>query len=243
LETYILWSVSFAEPTRELSFFATTVNINRIQQGTTVMLTNMLADLGLGGISFTGGSVEHFITHYLMDTPPSDDWRDQWADTWEITVQLAAPVTLAVEATTLIRTYARDTSWKGDRTFHPARCVIVADFYSPEALRKALPILSQISHLHVDPSLLDKVHNQVPFVAREIFVRIQEAYRARNTDVQQLSIRQRPGLAKQLFLELGRFEETFFAQGARLAHAVADLVYELDGTTTWDATTDPNQYS
>jgi hypothetical protein len=28
-----------------------------------------------------------------------------------------------------------------------------------------------------------------------------------------------------------------------LAQAVADLVYELDGTTTWDETTHPNQYT
>jgi hypothetical protein len=57
-----------------------------------------------------------------------------------------------------------------------------------------------------------------------------------------VSIRQRPSLPKQLLLDLGRFEESFFAHGATLAQAVAKLVYELDGTTTWNETTDPNQY-
>jgi hypothetical protein len=242
MENFILWSVS-AESPHTLSFFATPANVPLIQDGTAAMLSEMLADLGLAGAAFTQWTVARFVTNYLMDSPPSDDWRDQWADTWEINVQLAAPIALVVEATTLIRTYARDASWRGDRTSHPARCVVIADFYSADTLGKALPILRQINRLQLDPALLDVLHARVPFVAKAVFARVQAAYRAHHTDAPPLAIRQRAGLPKQLLLDLGRFDEAFYAQGAVLAQAVADLVYELDGTTTWDETTHPNQYT
>ena len=58
----------------------------------------------------------------------------------------------------------------------------------------------------------------------------------------ELSLRQRAGLPKQLMLYLGVFDEKFFIDGAKLAKAVADLVYELGATTTWDDMMDPNQY-
>jgi hypothetical protein len=244
---FILWSASLTETAAELSFFATSTGFKRIQRGTTAMLTDMLAALGLAGVSFRQWEVDYFVTHYLMDEPPSDNWRDIWSDTWEITVQLAAPITLSMEPTTLIRAAAGDTTWQGDDTFHSARCVVVGDFFSSETVAKALPVLSQISHLHLSPSLLDHLHDKLPFINREIFARVAQACQALNADLlpphSPVSIRQRSGLPKQLLIDLGRFDESFFAQGAELAYAVADLVYELDGTTTWNETTHPNQYT
>jgi hypothetical protein len=247
MENFILSSVSFNEEVRELSFFATPVHIKRINKGTQEMITEMIEDLGISEVSFERWNVDHFVTNYLMDHPPSEDWKDIWTDTCEIKLQLAVPIKLEIKDTELIRTFARDKSWKGESSYLPSQCVVVADFYSPEFLAKAKKILDRVGKLRENASLIDELHSQVPDIPKELFTKIHEAYLELETYQgkmpSELSLRQRAGLPKQLMLYLGVFDEKFFIDGAKLAKAVSDLVYELNATTTWDEMMDPYQYS
>ncbi|HAX77055.1 MAG TPA: hypothetical protein DCY88_14760 [Cyanobacteria bacterium UBA11372] len=247
MENFILWSVSFDEQVRELSFFATPVQIKRINKGTQEMVREMINDLGISPSPFEKWTVDHFFTNYLMDYPPSENWEDIWADTCEIKLQLAVPIKLESKDTELIRTFARDKSWNGESSYLPSKCVVVADFYSPESLAKAKKILDRVGKLRENASLIDELHSEVPYVPKQLFTKIHEAYLELETyqgkTPSELSVRQRAGVPKQLILYLGVFDQKFFIDGAKLAKAVSDLVYELDGTTTWNETTDPYQYS
>lgn len=247
MENFILSSVSFDEQVRELSFFATPIQLQRINKGTQEMVTEMIEDLGISGVSFEQWNVDHFVTNYLMDHPPSDNWKDIWIDTFEIKLQLAVPIKLEIEDTQLIRTSARDETWNIKLSYLPCQCVVVADFYSPKYLAEAKKILDRVGELRDNASLIDELHSQVPDIPKELFTKIHEAYLELETYqgkmLSELSLRQRAGLPKQLILYLGVFDENFFIEGAKLAKAVSDLVYELNATTTWDETTDPYQYS
>ncbi|HBE16722.1 MAG TPA: hypothetical protein DEG17_07990 [Cyanobacteria bacterium UBA11149] len=247
METFILWSPSFDERVRELSFFATEVQIQRINQGTQEMLQEMLHDIGISGVDVENWTINPFLTNYLMDEPPSSNWKDIWADTWEIKLKLTESIKLEVEYTDLIRTWASDTTWKGEPLYLPSKCVVVADFYNSETLEKAKKILDRVGDLRNNASLIDDLHAQVPYLPKDLFINIRSAYLEMETnqgnDINNLEARQRAGLLKQLILSLGIFDDKFFINGAKLAKTVSDLVYELDGTTTWNETTDPYQYS
>src|ERR1700692_4900699 len=145
MENYILWSVSATGDPSELSFFATSVHVQRINRGTKEMIVEMLADLGIANFAFEKWSIHPFFTNYMADEQESEDWEDIWAETWEITVPLALPVTVDIGRTDLIRTYARDKSWRGDfEPTLPGECVVVSDFYSEESIVRALEILGAL---------------------------------------------------------------------------------------------------
>jgi hypothetical protein len=96
-------------------------------------------------------------------------------------------------------------------------------------------------------SLIDELNSLVPDVHKEILIKLRQTYlyqeSLQDKSNLKLEIHPRLGLPKQLILSLGIFDEQFFINGAKLAQAIADLVYELDGITTWNDTTDPYQYS
>lgn len=247
MENFILWSVSFDKKERELSFFATWVQVQRINKGTRKMVAEMIDDLGITGVSFEKWSVHHFLTNYLADNPDSDDWREVWTDTCEVKVQLAKLVKLKIKDTDLIRTYAKDNSWKGDFSPHlPGECVLVADFYSKKAVAKGEKILEMVGRLREDASLIDTLPSKVPQVPKRLFKEIREAYleqEPQDGTPPSLTIRKRMGLPKQLVVSLGVFDEKFFRNGAKLAMLVTDLIHALDGTTTWSERTSPERLS
>lgn len=134
MENFILWSVSLEEEKQMVSFFATSVQVQRINQGTEEMIAEMLEDLAASEVSFEQWSIDRFVTDYLVDRPYSDNWRDIWADTCEIKLQLSEPINLNVKDTDISRTFASDKSWNGEPLQLPVKCVVVADFYSLELI-------------------------------------------------------------------------------------------------------------
>lgn len=242
MENFILWSVSSDEKKSELSFFATAVNIQRINHGTQETIARMLNDLGSPEVSFERWSIHRFLTDYLIDYPLSDDWKDIWTETCEITVQLSKPINLKLKNTELIRTFARDTTWKGERWQFPVKCVVVADFSNPESTAKAKQILESIEQLSESASSLDELRVQIPYVSEWILTNFlkeyQEQRRLQAKGACEVSVRQRPGLPQQLVVSVGVFDEQFFIKEENnFAEWLLGLIHELDGTTTWEDTT------
>ncbi len=242
MENFILWSVSSDEKNSELSSFATAVQIQRINQGTQEAIAKMLNDLGSPEVSFEYWSIDRFVTDYLIDYPLSDDWKDIWTDTCEITVQLSEPINLKLKDTELIRTFARDTTWEGEPLQFPIKCVVVADFSNPESTVKAKELLELIGQLSESASPLDELRVQIPYVSEMILTNFlkeyQEQRRLQAKGACEMSIRQRPGLPKQLVVSLGVFDEQFFIKENNLAEWLSGLIHELDGTATWEEKTD-----
>lgn len=242
MDNFILWSVSLEEEKQMVSFFATSVQVQRINQGTEEMIAEMLEDLGASEVSFEQWSIDRFVTDYLVDRPYSDNWRDIWADTCEIKIQLSEPINLNVKDTDLIRTFASDESWNGSPFQLPVKCVVVADFYSPESIGIAKQILTLIEQFGENVSLFDELRAQVPYVSERIVTQFLKEYREqrrlRGKTACGLSIRQRTGLPQQLVISVGVFDEPFYAKQNNLAEWLSDLIHELGGTTTWDEKTE-----
>lgn len=242
MENFILWSVSSDEKKSELSFFATAVNIQRINHGTQETIARMLNDLGSPEVSFERWIIDRFLTDYLIDYPLSDDWKDIWTETCEITVQLSKPINLKLKDTELIRTFARDTTWKGEPWQFPIKCVVVADFSTPASTAKAKQILELIAQLNERASSLDELRVQIPYVSEMMLTNFlkeyQEQRRLQAKGACEISVRQRPGLPQQLVVSVGVFDEQFFIKENNLAEWLLGLIHELDGTTTWEDTTD-----
>lgn len=176
MDRFILWSVSFDKENCDLSFFATQVQVPCINKGTQEMILDMLLDLGIITPYIGQWSIEPFLTNYLVDEPKSDNWEDIWAPTWEIRLKLASPVDIQFKETDLIRTYARDKTWKGELPKMPSKCIVVADFYCPDTLKKAKKILDRVSKLAENTSLIDELHCSVPYIEKEIFINLRNAY-------------------------------------------------------------------
>jgi len=240
MENFILWSVSIDQATPRLSFFASAVNLQLINQGTHEMVTRMLADLGLPGVTFEKWTVRHFLTNYLADDPNSDDWEDTWFDTWDIVVPTPSPIQLRIGEAELFRTPMYDESWQGNSRPMPAECVVVSDFYTDESIAKAQTVLERTGNLREDESLVVKLHSEVPQARTGLLAEIRNAY-LHQEPPQPLSIRQRADHPRQLILTLGNFDEEFFRDGAKLAALVSELCHALGGTTTWNEKTSPER--
>jgi len=239
MENFILWNVSFDQATMELSFFASAVNLQLINQGTQEMVARMLADLGVSGVTFDKWKLHHFLTDYLADDPESDDWEDTWFDTWEIAVTTTAPVQLKIGETELFRTPIYDESWQGGSRPMPADCVVVVDFPTDESMAKAQTVLEKAASLPEDESLVDKLSSEVPEARAGLFSEIRDTYLELEPR-QRLFVGRRTGHPRQLFLTVGNFAEEFFQDGAKLAGLVSELCHALGGTTTWEEKTSPN---
>ena len=87
MENYILWSPSFDKKTHETSFFVAPINVQRVAKGTSGMVAEMLADLGVKDAPIKRWSVRHFLTNYMTDEPDAEDWEEVWGDTWEVKVK------------------------------------------------------------------------------------------------------------------------------------------------------------
>jgi hypothetical protein len=238
MENFILWSVSLEEKKQIVSFFATSLQLKRINQGTEEMIAEMLDDLGAEEVSFEQWSIDRFVTDYLVDLPYGENWRDIWAETYEIKIQLSKPINLNVKDTDLIRTFASDESAKGRGLQLPVKCVMVADFYSPESIAIAKQILTSIEQFSESVSLLDDLRAQVPYVSERSLTGFLKEYREQKKLSEKtafgLSISQKTGLPQQLIISLGVFDEPFYAKEGNLADWLLDLIHELGGTTTWD---------
>ena len=242
MDNFILWSISNNIQTQELSFFATSVQAQRIHLGTSSMLNEMLEDLEIKKVEFSKWSINHFATNYLMDDSVSESWNAVWQDTCEITLILEGAIEAEFGRSQLVRTYATDESWEGSSFEAPIPCVIVADFYDRKSVEKAKHVLSLVSSLREDANLLEELQANLPEVPYEQIERLRIAY-SRSNDFgvdksSHLSFRQRASHPYQLVLSLGKFDDVFFSDGAKFAEMVQDIIYELDGTTTWNDLTD-----
>lgn len=215
------------------------MNIQRINQGTHEMVTKMLVDLGLPEVSFEKWTTRRFITNYLADDLDSEDWEDIWTETWEIEVKTAALVQWEASDIDLTRTRAYDDTWQGDPMPMPIECVLVADFYSTEAIAHAVEILEGLERIRAAPSLLDVLAAQVPKAPDGLFHQIREDYLIQQLVPTPLSLRQRAGRPLQLLIFIGAIDENFFLAGAKPALLIANLCETLGGTTTWEDRTSP----
>jgi len=136
MENFILYNV--AAEGREVSFEASWVHVQRIAKGTDEMVGEMLQDVGVRDRKIESWTLRHFLSNYLSDDPRSDDWSEVWIDTVEVVAKLDGAAKVEPGETDLVRTFARDKTWKArDVLSFPATCVVIADFYQAKAIDAA----------------------------------------------------------------------------------------------------------
>ena len=137
MELFILHNVSTQGAL--LRFDAFPSNVQEIARGTDPMIAEMIRDIGVKGAKVKRWDLSHFRTNYMIDDGADpDDWTQTWLRETQIVVALDRAVKLDVQETELVRTYARDRTWKGkpDLSF-PSECVVTANFYRKGQVEKA----------------------------------------------------------------------------------------------------------
>ncbi len=147
MENYILWSPSFDKKTHETSFFVAPINVQRVAKGTSGMVAEMLADLGVKDAPIKRWSIRHFLTNYMTDEPDAEDWEEVWGDTWEVKVKGLTRTPNFNDGTKLTRSYARDKTWDGDEDSLPSELVIVADFLDEAATTRAADVIEAVEKI------------------------------------------------------------------------------------------------
>ena len=66
MENFILWNLSHNIKAQRLSFFATSMQIKKINQGTEDMLNEMIQDLKLSTLFYKNWKIKHFLTNYII---------------------------------------------------------------------------------------------------------------------------------------------------------------------------------
>lgn len=242
-ERFILYSPSFDAHTQSLSFFAMKLQLRGIYRGNLPMVATMVGDItGQRDLPFTQWRLEHCVTDYLMDHPPSDNWRDIWLHTWLVTVEMCRPVELDWDEAKLVRSWAKDDSWhtEVEGAYYPCPCILIADFLSSAEATEAAQALNMIESFRQDRLSTENIC-QGAFgknVTQDMLDRIKECYRDEDLlcapPLPPLSIQQRPGLPRQLIVTIGNFKERFYAAGAHMAWIISEMIDCLGGSTTWD---------
>lgn len=249
MENFFIWSVSYNESGPQLSFFVCPVHVQRINQGTREMIKEMLNDIGVSPISFNTWTVHHFLTDYLTDYPQRNDWEADCQDAWKIGVELRGPVEHEAEESDLVSTWAFDDSWEGEFMPYllPSEFIIIADFYSMEAVFRTKKILDLAGNLTREPSIINDLCSAAPEVPQTFFNNLHKAFAKKRfpkmETLPSLSIRQRAGLTRQILISLGIYSKKNFHDGVKIAGLVSKLCHALGGTTTWREKISPDRLS
>lgn len=243
MENFLLWGFSPRKASRDISFFASWVHVQRIHKGTRDMIAEMLKDAGVEDARVKSWEIGRFYTTYMSDNLDSKRWQDIWMETYELRVALDEPAHMRVQDAELVHTWASDSTWKKEEEKDEKKeCVVVADFYDKEALDEADELLSAIAEGEIKSASAAK-HTGKKKVPATLLSNIGKEYaqqrEARNNATPKLSVGRRSGYPRQLLISLGSFPDRFFAEGAELAWLIVDLVEAIGGTTTWNERTSP----
>lgn len=238
MENFYLWDAGYAAHPGELTFFATRVQVQRIHRGTRAMVDRMLADLGVARPDVEDWSLDHVASSYLSDNLDSADWREVWLDTWRVRVRTPKPAEHGGRGTDLVSTYAFDETWDGDEGAAASICLVVADFYDPSTIARGKVALNWIGMPGRAEAIVSDIVEQAPALKRQPLMDVRHELERRvggHVDAMQpLRVRQQPGFARQLLVEVPS-DLQFFEEGARAAVLLERLCRHIGGTTSWRA--------
>ena len=224
METFTLWHGHTDTRRRELSFYATAVNIQGLNRGTDQMVRQMLDDMGIDA-AVREWAMARFVTDYLSDARDSDDWRDVWLETGDLRVTLDRVVVRRVPPPGFHETTAWDETWTGEPASSPA-CLVVADFKGRALAGMAAEVFGRLADAMDADGFASAVREGFPSVTR---TRLRELWDGIGTG-RLLAARCHDPL--QLHVTVPA-DATFSEEGVRRAGAVEELCRALGATTFW----------
>ncbi|TAF65386.1 MAG: hypothetical protein EAZ55_08995 [Cytophagales bacterium] len=251
MENFILWNPFFDELNHEFSFIASRMQIRMINVGTAEMIETMLKDWKLYGVAFDSWRIKPVLTNYFDEEYSSEPhWEDIWNESWEITVKLAVkqPIELICKDNLmLIRTYAKDSSYKSEMVLPPYECVIFSVFYHIDFFEMAKDFLTNIANnIYIAANKeafiasFTKVEGYTTedrWLVEEIYNEFENFKRYQKKDAK-ITIEARQMTEYQINIRLGFLEESFYVNGFIFAKILIALIKELEGTVTWNDYTD-----
>ncbi|MGD9932240.1 MAG: hypothetical protein AB7T37_00840 [Dehalococcoidia bacterium] len=205
-----------------MSFFASRVQVQKIQKGTEDFIRGALDDLGIEDVRVKSWRLEHFLTDYRSEEPDSDDWRAVWLDTWEIAVEMTGkPAAVHPEAVVGTRSY--DDSWSGDfDTELPATLVVFLDFPRPDAATNCERLVSDFS--------TNRWEDDAGNVKAGVRKMVQDAFVPKGTTP---AATIRPGQTCQLVVDCGKHSAKEIEARPPRPTAIRELGLSFGATSNW----------
>jgi hypothetical protein len=229
METFTLWHPHFDRRRSQFTFYATWVQIQRINRGTREMVRTMLDDMGLEKVAFSGWSLSHFATDFVSDNRDSGDWQDRWMDTCEIRVKTRQAVSFSPPASGFVGTEAFDDTFEDDVV--PDRCVVLARFPGADDARQGFEWLRNLERSRNGEIAHDGLAKQVPARLLEDVAEALGAGRPQRRAAA-VSVSRPAGFPQDVELEMPA-DLDFFESGATLAVLLERVCHELGAATYW----------
>lgn len=208
MSIFYIWNPTIVpQESQKIEFVLTRGDAFSVNKGTKEFFQQIFKDLGIGE-KVEKWKVGKYRSKYYTDFLGEDDWRDNWQLIWRAEVTAKGKIKeLAEMQEPWIGTDATDETWKTatEDDNEIVGCLIVSDFEKTTDLEKAKKIILESAEV--------KEWQEKYSVGRPKF------------DYSEMM-----GIFKQLQIDLGDFEGSFFAKNADYAEYVMDLCKKAKGT-------------
>jgi hypothetical protein len=179
-----------------------------IAHGTQEFIEHLLKDLGVKA-NVEGWSIKPYRSNYYTDFLGEEDWRDVWQIVWKGYISTAEKISALPK---IIGPYIGSDATDQSASFanrlreeEEVSCLVVSDFESEERRLRAQEAI-------LNDDLVKKMQRNYG-VSKPTFCHTESL-----------------GKYKQLQADLGKFQSSFFAQGANYAEHVLELCKQEGGT-------------
>lgn len=195
---------------RTLEFVLTNGDVDGIAQDKE-FIESLLKDIGIK-VGIANWSIEPYRSNYFSEYLDEEDWRDIWQVIWKVKVETIEEIgSLPKKKIPWIETNATGHDWlKRPADNAIIGCLVIADFNSETALKKAQEAIT-----------VDRLLKQM-----------QKKY---SVGIPTFSGSEVIGKYKQLQVDLGKFPGKFFASGPDYAERVIELCKKAKGTVHYAA--------
>ncbi|MGB1251723.1 MAG: hypothetical protein ACPG8W_13985 [Candidatus Promineifilaceae bacterium] len=184
-----------------------------ILNGTVEFVEQILAEWGINQ-TIVRWEVIACRTTYFSDYLDEEEWQDRWQSVWQLEVELANVSVRPKESDEWRPTSAVDASWSFDKRLKqdtPRTCWLIADFAEQETMQAARAALESD-----EPC---RAYQQTLGVATPVF------YEGISH-----------GERHQLQLDIGRFDQAFYASGAEYAAYVLKKLMDCGASVHYSTT-------
>jgi hypothetical protein len=209
-----MWLPHFLDASQtKLEFFLTFGDSFSIGFGTTSFIQTLIEEIGFKA-AVEEWSIEPCRAKYFSDYLDSDEWEDRWQLVWKVTAVSKQPINELPVFDTVLENMLFLSNEADDESYSlshqpissPARCLIISAFFNKETLEEAKSAINNHTELE---KLQDIYSFDKPLF--KVFQRVPGAY--------------------HLELDLGKFPDNFFREGAKYADVIERLCRTKKGLT------------